>query len=177
MQTTLGMRNALKRYIVTRKKVKKSPIPLLTNSPASLYLTAPFPLLLPSCMQRMQSYGLIDSLSGDTVRPELFDPGDLARSELVHAGTRMSMNQQLIHLAVETNYSLIRVVHEVVDWVDPRVGRAGASILSSRASVGTGSLSWSIGNPIVGYTATTLEGMEETEPVTNFVGCSLFKGQ
>jgi len=81
-----------------------------------------------------------------------------------------------IYLADGVNYSLIRVVHEVVDGVNTRVGRASAGVLSDRASAGAGSLSWSVGNPIIGGTATTLEGVEETEPVTNFVGCSLFKG-
>ena len=64
-----------------------------------------------------------------------------------------------------------------MDGVDTRVVGASTSILSGGASIGTGSLSWSVVNPIVSGTTTTLEGVEEAEPVANLVSCSLFKGQ
>ena len=128
-------------------------------------------------MCTVQGHGLIRSLSGGTVRPELVDPGGLTRGEFIHAGATRLTNQELFYLADEVDYSLIRVVHEVVNGVDTRVGRPSASILPDGASMGAGSLSWSIGNLIVGGTTATLKGVEETKPVTNFMGCSLVRGQ
>lgn len=65
---------------------------------------------------------------------------------------------------------VVAVIHEVVDWVKTRVLDTSASVrICAWTSIGWSSLGWGV---IDGVTAgaATLEGMEETEPVADFVG-------
>lgn len=86
--------------------------------------------------------------------PEGGDTGSLARGELVHA-------------------RVVGVVHVVVDWVDTWEGGASAGVTASWAARGGGLLGWGVWDTVTaggGSGASTLEGMKETEPVTNLVG-------
>jgi hypothetical protein len=86
--------------------------------------------------------------------PLVSDTRVLARSELVHAG-------------------VIDIVHEVGGRIISRI--AGARVNGTRATVVGLLLSRSIINTITTSerVASTLEGVVETHPVTNFVGSSV----
>lgn len=63
-----------------------------------------------------------------------------------------------------------------MDGINTGVGSASAGILSDGASAGAGSLGRGVGDAVVGGAAPTLEGVEEPEPVPDFVGGSLHAG-
>ena len=85
--------------------------------------------------------------------PELEDSSGLAGAELVHAG-------------------IVGVVHEVVNWVLAGVFVSLAGVLALGASLSGISLGWSVID-LVTTIAAVLEGVEKTQPVSNFVSGSL----
>ena len=68
----------------------------------------------------------------------------------------------------EESYLLLGVVHVVVDGVN--TGLAGARVTADGAAGGSRGLSGGVGNGVAGAGAAALEGVVETEPVTNLVG-------